>query len=334
MKAFSIARWSIMQYGHFLYQAVKLDIVIHHDYYKYHVMSIFWKVVMGKSTLARLEEILGKPAFNSHGVSLFRIDALEAMSMLPEENFDLGITSPPYNIGKEYETPMPLSSYIEWSEKWIGQAYKLCKPHGALWLNLGYLQVPKRGRAVPISYLLWDRIPFFLLQEIVWNYGAGVSTKRIFSPRNEKFLWLVKSPDNYTFNLDDVRDPNTKYPNQKKNGKIRVNPLGKNPTDVWQFPKVTTGKGLTGQRASPERTKHPAQFPLAVIDRIVKACSNPRDVIFDPFIGSGTTAVAAFRNGRDAVGFEIKPEYIDIAVERVERSIREVELEKMQRKLL
>ena len=289
---------------------------------------------MTKPILARLIKILGKPAFDSHGVLLFQVDATEAMSSLPEEIFDLAITSPPYNIGKEYEIPMPLSSYIDWSEKWIGQAYNLCKPHGALWLNLGYLNVPKRGRAVPISYLLWDRIPFFLLQEIVWNYGAGVSTKRIFSPRNEKFLWLVKSPDNYTFNLDDVRDPNTKYPNQRKNGKIRVNPLGKNPTDVWQFAKVTTGKGLTGRRASPERTKHPAQFPLAVIDRIVKACSNPNDVIFDPFIGSGTTAEAAFRNGRRAVGFEIKSEYIDVAAERLERSIRDVEQKRMQHKLL
>ena len=286
------------------------------------------------SLLAQIQEILGKPAFSSHGVSLFQVDAIEAMAHLPGEIFDLAITSPPYNIGKEYETPMPLSNYIDWSEKWIGQAHRLCKPFGALWLNLGYVQVPERGRAVPIAYLLWERIPFFLLQEVVWNYGAGVSTKKIFSPRNEKFLWLVKSSHNYTFNLDDVRDPNTKYPNQKKNGKIRVNRLGKNPTDVWQFPKVTTGQGLTGRRASPERTKHPAQFPIAVIDRIVMACSNPGNIIFDPFIGSGTTAEAAIRNGRDAVGFEIKAEYIDIAVERLEHSIRQVELERMQHKLL
>ncbi len=289
---------------------------------------------MSMSTTNQMLEALGKPAFSSHGVSLYHVDAMEAMACLPENVFDLAITSPPYNIGKEYETTMPLPNYIDWSENWINQAYRLCKPFGALWLNLGYTEVPERGRAVPIAYLLWDRIPYFLLQEVVWNYGAGVATKRIFSPRNEKFLWLVKSPDNYTFNLDDVRDPNTKYPNQKKNGKIRVNPLGKNPTDVWQFPKVTTGQGLTGRRASPERTKHPAQFPLSVIDRIVKACSNPGEVVFDPFIGSGTTAEAAIGNGRNAVGFEIKSEYIDIAVERLERSIRNVEQGRKQGRLL
>ena len=190
------------------------------------------------------------------------------MDHLPSEVVDLTITSPPYNIGKEYETNVPLTDYLDWSEQWIRKVNRLSKPFSALWLNLGYFEVPGRGRAVPIAYLLWDRIPFFLLQEVVWNYGAGVATKRMFSPRNEKFLWLVKSPDRYTFNLDEVRDPDVKYPNQRKNGKLRVNQLGKNPTDVWQFPKVTTGQGMTGRRASSERTKHPAQFPVAVIERI------------------------------------------------------------------
>ena len=285
------------------------------------------------STIDEIQSVLGKPAFSSHGVMLFHADALEAMECLPRGIIDLVVTSPPYNIGKEYETAMPLADYIDWSEKWIHQVYRLCKSHGTLWLNLGYTEVPDRGRAVPITYLLWDRIPFYLVQEVVWNYGAGVAAKKMFSPRNEKFLWLVKSLDHYTFNLDDVRDPNVKYPNQRKNGKIRVNPLGKNPTDVWQLPKVTTGQGLTGQRASPERTKHPAQFPVSVIERIVKACSNPGDMLLDPFIGSGTSAEVAIRTTRNAIGFEIKQEYVDIAVERLEQTIRDVEQEKAQGKL-
>ena len=286
------------------------------------------------SVFDQVRSVLGKPAFDSHGVLLFECDALEAMDQLPKSIMDLSVTSPPYNIGKEYETKMPLEDYIEWSMKWINQAYVLCKPFGAFWLNLGYTEVQGKGRAVPIPYLIWGKTDFYLLQEIVWNYGAGVATKRIFSPRNEKFLWYVKSPDRYTFNLDAVRDPNVKYPNQKKNGKLRVNPLGKNPTDTWQFPKVTTGKNLTGQRASPERTKHPAQFPVSVIDRIVKASSNHGDILFDPFIGSGTTAEVAIRNGRNAIGFEIKPEYISIAVERLEQVIRDVEQKKAQGILL
>ena len=102
------------------------------------------------------------------------------------------------------------------------------------------------------------------MQEIVWKYGAGVSAKRRLSPRNEKWLFYVKNPDDYTFNLNEIRDPNVKYPNQKKNGKFRCNPLGKNPSDVWEFPKVTTGSN----RSSKERTGHPAQFPLSVVLRV------------------------------------------------------------------
>ena len=88
--------------------------------------------------------------------------------------------------------------------------------------------------------------------------------------------------------MDSIRDPDVKYPNQKKNGKLKCNPLGKNPTNVWEIPKVTSGEN----RSSKERVNHPAQFPLALLDRIVKSCSNVGDLIFDPFIGSGSIAVA------------------------------------------
>ena len=119
-----------------------------------------------------------------------------------------------------------------------------------------------------------------------------------------------------------------KYPNQKKNGKIKVNPNGKNPTDVWQFPKVTSGKN----RASTERTSHPAQFPMAVIERIIKASSNSKELILDPFIGSGTTAEVALRLGRPTVGFELKEDYCRIAADRLDnffqhRKVQEAQLE-------
>jgi adenine-specific DNA-methyltransferase len=197
------------------------------------------------------------------------------------------------------------------------EIHRITAPTGAFWLNLGYIPVPELAKALPLSYLLWDKSPFKLVQEVVWNYGAGVAGRLMLSPRNEKYLWYVKSLEEYTFNLDDIRDPDVKYPNQKKNGKIRVNPLGKNPSDVWQIPKVTTGQDMTGQRASPERTAHPAQFPEAVIDRIIKACSNPGDLVLDPFLGSGTTVVVAQANGRNSVGFEIKPEYVAMSSQRI-----------------
>ena len=203
---------------------------------------------------------------------------------------------------------------MNWCKSWIHDIFNVTRPDGTFWLNVGYLKYPEKAGALPIPYLLWDKVPFFLIQEVVWNYGAGVACRKSFSPRNEKFLWYVKNASDYTFNLDDVRDPNVKYPNQKKNGKLKCNPNGKNPTDVWQFPKVTSGSN----RASRERTSHPAQFPIAVIERIIKACSNPGDVILDPFMGSGSTAEAALRCGRFAVGFEIEMDYVVLAKERLD----------------
>jgi adenine-specific DNA-methyltransferase len=169
-----------------------------------------------------------------------------------------------------------------------------------------------------------------LIQEIVWNYGAGVAGSKFFSPRNEKFLWYVKNQEDYTFNLDDVRDLNVKYPNQKKNGKIKVNLNGKNPTDVWEFPKVTSGQN----RASKERTPHSAQFPKAVIERIIDSASNQNELVLDPFMGSGTTAIVSLGLQRLVIGFEIKQEYCDIAANRIDNFLTQKQLDLIQLSLL
>jgi adenine-specific DNA-methyltransferase len=265
-----------------------------------------------------LEERLGPAQYAAPGVRMYRGDCISLMRRIKEPLFDLTVTSPPYNIGKAYESPMPIEAYVDWSAEWIQAVHSLTMPSGAFWLNLGYVPLQGRAKAIPLPYLLWNRIPFFLIQEIVWNYGAGVAAKSSFSPRNEKFLWYVKSEKDYTFNLDEVRDPDVKYPRQKKNGKLKCNPLGKNPSDVWQIPKVTSG----ADRSSPERMPHPAQFPVAVIDRIIRACSNPGDVLFDPFLGSGSTAEAALRVGRQVVGFEISDEYVRLAARRIDAFLK------------
>ena len=137
------------------------------------------------------------------------------------------------------------------------------------------------------------------------------------SPRHEKILWYVQNKEDYTFNLDEIRDPDVKYPNQKKNGKLRCNTLGKNPSDVWQIAKVTSGSN----RSSKERTAHPAQFPEDLIIRLIKGFSNPGEVVLDPFMGSGTVADVAIKNKRKYLCFEILPEYCNIAIERINSTI-------------
>lgn len=263
--------------------------------------------------LERFASSLGRADYSEEGIWLYNAECTQALDRMPLECVDLTVTSPPYNIGKEYEAELDINVYIDWSTNWLRSIYNLTKPGGAFWLNVGYTRLAFRGRAVPLAYLLWDKSPFFLQQEVVWNYGAGVASTRAFSPRNEKLLWFVKDPLSYTFNLDEVRDKDVKYPNQKKNGKLRCNPLGKNPTDVWQIPKVTSGKG----RSSSERTSHPAQFPESLIERVILASSNEGDTILDPFAGSGTTAVVARRLKRKFIGFEIRPDYFRIAAKRV-----------------
>lgn len=260
-----------------------------------------------------IEKYLGKPEISYKNLIIYNRDCLSSMQQLPKEIIDLTITSPPYNIGKEYETILETTTYIEWCQQWIKEVHRLTKINGTFWLNVGYLEVQEKGKAVPISYLLWDKSNFYLMQEIVWNYSAGVACRKRFSPRNEKLLWYVKNKNNYTFNLDDIRDKNVKYPNQKKNGKLRCNPLGKNPTDVWQIPKVTSGRN----RSSRERTSHPAQSPIQMIDRIIKCSSNPGDIVLDPFTGSGTTAEAALNNDRFFIGFETNNQYLEIIKDRL-----------------
>lgn len=267
-----------------------------------------------ETLLADFRAVLGKPFFAAPGFILFNCDSLESMKSLQGQcgNFDLTITSPPYNIGKEYESSLTCEEYIQWCSEWMSAIHSLTSPTGSFWLNLGYFEVPGQGLCVPISYLLWNKSPFYLLQEIVWHYEAGVSTSKRLCPRNEKWLFFVKDSNEYTFNLDEIRDPNVKYPNQKKNGKFRCNPLGKNPSDVWLLPKVTTGS----KRSSKERTSHPAQFPLAVVERIVLACSHKEQIILDPFAGSCSTGIAAHGLGRIFVGFEIQKKYCELSMER------------------
>lgn len=268
-------------------------------------------------TFTELTGLLGEPTRSGDNWAVYRGDCMDLLAELPEGAVPLTVTSPPYNIGKSYEQVRDVGEYVDWCADWIRLIHRATSPSGAFWLNLGYLSLPDRAKAIPIPYLLWDRVPFFLIQEVVWNYGAGVAARQSFSPRNEKFLWYVRDPDNYTFNLDDVRDPDVKYPNQRKNGKLKCNPLGKNPTDVWQFPKVTSGR----DRASKERTPHPAQFPTAVVDRIIRACSNPGDVVLDPFMGSGSLAEAALKTGRQVIGFEVNAEYVDLTADRLRTAL-------------
>jgi len=261
-----------------------------------------------------IKRSLGKPYYEKDFVLLYNIDCIAALKILPRNYIDLVLTSPPYNIGKEYEKVLPIEDYIDWSSSWLNEIPLILKENGAFWYNLGYVPFKDSARALPLVYLLWDKVKMYLMQEIVWNYGAGVACKKTLSPRNEKWLWYVNNKDDYTFNLDAIRDPDVKYPNSKKNGKLRCNTLGKNPSDVWQIAKVTSGFN----RSSEERTNHPAQFPLDLIDRITLGFSNASDILLDNGKSFSNCCVIALKNRRNVIGFEIREDYCELQAKRID----------------
>jgi adenine-specific DNA-methyltransferase len=267
-------------------------------------------------------DVLGKPFYKNNHVILYNMDCREGISKLAYHSIEIDstITSPPYNIGKEYEKILSVEEYVNWLSDILNRIYDITKSNGSLLLNLGYLEVKGKGNAIPIAYLIWNKLNFYLNQEIIWNYGAGIASKKYLSPRNEKILWYIKNSEDYTFNLDDIRDPDVKYPHQKKNGKLRCNTIGKNPSDVWQIAKVTSGK----DRSSPERTSHPAQFPEDLITRMVLGFTKQEDLILDPFIGSGTTAKTAMLNNRFCIGFEINDAYSEIIKTRIKETEKQI----------
>lgn len=248
-------------------------------------------------------------------------DNLSFMRKLKNESMHLIVTSPPYNIGKEYEKRTSNELYIEQQAATIAEAVRLLHPQGSICWQVG--NGIDDGEIFPLDILLY---PLFkthglkLRNRIVWTFGHGLHCQKRLSGRHETILWFTKS-DDYTFNLDPIRIP-SKYPEKKhfkgpNKGKISSNPLGKNPSDVWDIPNVKSNHV--------EKSEHPCQFPVGLVERLVLGLTNKGDSVLDPYLGVGSSAIAAIKNGRHAYGCDILPDYIEIANERIE-ALRQGEL--------
>ena len=244
---------------------------------------------------------------------LFEGDTLDLLSQIPDGTVQLVVTSPPYNMNKVYETKLSMNDYLNQQKKVIKECVRALDERGSICWQVG--NYVENGEVVPLDILLYPIFSSFnlhLRNRIVWHFGHGLHATKRFSGRYEVILWFTKS-DDYVFNLDDVRIPQ-KYPNKKhykgpNRGKLSGNPLGKNPSDVWEIPNVKSNHV--------EKTSHPCQFPVELIERLVLALTNERDWVLDPFMGVGTTAIAALMHNRRAVGAEIMSEYIEIAKQRI-----------------
>lgn len=237
---------------------------------------------------------------------IYNMNCIEGMKSIDDESIDTIICSPPYNAGKSYENNLSIEEYKSFAKQWTEEVKRILKPNGSFWLNIGYMKVGK-NETLPLSYLYYGVVNMPLIQEIVWHYEGGMSYKKRFTHRTERWQWYCKNPNDVTFNLDEIRDITLNRTIDKRN-----HPLGKNPTDYWYFDRITNGTGKCK-----EKTEHPCQFPQIMIDRIVKACSNEGGIILDPFMGSGTVGVSAKYLNRKYIGFELDEKYCEIAKNRI-----------------
>ncbi len=264
--------------------------------------------------LRRTSEASLFPQFDVRQVHLACSDNLAYMQSMQAESIQLIVTSPPYNIGKAYEHRHEMEDYVRRQRQVISECVRLLSPRGSICWQVG--NHVAGGEILPLDILLYPefkRHGLFLRNRIIWQFGHGLHCSKRFSGRHEAIMWFTKTGD-YVFNLDAVRVP-SKYPGKKhfkgpKRGELSGNPMGKNPTDVWEIPNVKSNHV--------EKTIHPCQFPVELVERLVLALTNPGDAVFDPYMGVGSSVIGALRHDRVGYGCDIVQEYVDVAQQRVD----------------
>lgn len=252
-------------------------------------------------------------------------DVADFIKTIPDDAVSLIVTSPPYNLGKDYEDRVSIEDYLAAQTEVIRQLHRILRPDGSICWQVG--NFVDNGEVFPLDilyYPIFKRLNLFLRNRIVWHFGHGLHASKRFSGRYETILWFTKS-DNYIFNLDAVRVP-AKYPGKRhfkgpNVGKPSGNPLGKNPSDVWEVLAQDWESAMWDipnvKSNHPEKTTHPCQYPIELVERCVLALTHEGDWVFDPYAGVGTTLIAAAIHQRRAVGVEKEPDYVQMARERL-----------------
>jgi len=252
-------------------------------------------------------------------------DSLTVLKKHEDNKFDLIITSPPYNVGKSYETKTSIEKYLATQEEIINELVRTLSDKGNLCWQVG--NYVDKGEIFPLDifyYQIFKKHGLKLRNRIIWHFGHGLHASNRFSGRYETILWFSKT-DDYIFNLDSVRIP-AKYPGKlhfkgPKKGQPSGNPLGKNPSDIWEILKQDWDSGMWNipnvKSNHPEKTIHQCQFPIELVERCVLALTSENSWVLDPFSGVGSTIIAAIKNNRNAIGIEKEEEYCMIAKKRI-----------------
>ncbi len=249
--------------------------------------------------------------FEKNGHVVVWGDTLEAMkSLVPDRSIDLIFADPPYNIGKNFNGKRDKwpsdEAYIAWCNEWLDLCLLKLKDNGSFYVMTATQNMP--------YFDLYLRKKINILSRIVWAYdSSGVQAKRFYGSLYEPILFCVKNRDNYTFNADDILveartgatrrliDYRKPVPSMYSDKKV--------PGNVWTIPRV--------RYRMAEYEEHPTQKPVTLLERIVKASSNPGDIVFDPFSGTFTTSFVAQSLGRRSIGVEIDEEYMKIGLRRL-----------------
>lgn len=252
-------------------------------------------------------------------------DSLTVLKKTENAKFDLIITSPPYNIGKSYEAKTSIEKYLETQEQIIIELIRVLSDKGNICWQVG--NYVDDGEVFPLDiyyYQIFKKHGLQLRNRIIWHFGHGLHASNRFSGRYETILWFSKT-DDYIFNLDPVRVP-SKYPGKRhfkgpKKGLPSGNPLGKNPSDIWDIVQQDWENELWDipnvKSNHPEKTQHPCQFPIELVERCLLALTNEGSWVLDPYAGVGSTIIASIKNGRNAVGIEKEGDYCQIANQRI-----------------
>ena len=247
------------------------------------------------------------------------------LATIPDESISLIVTSPPYNLGKNYEKRTAIADYLEQQSTIIEQLVRVLQEDGSICWQVG--NYVDKGEVFPLDifyYQIFKKYNLFLRNRIIWHFGHGLHASKRFSGRYETILWFTKSQD-YVFNLDAVRIP-AKYPGKrhykgKNKGKLSGNPKGKNPSALWQIAAKEWAKEVweipNVKFNHPEKTIHPCQYPVELVERCILALTNEGDRVFDPFAGVGSSLIAAIKHNRCGIGCEKEAEYITVAKERL-----------------
>ncbi|MGB9754272.1 DNA-methyltransferase [Roseiflexus castenholzii] len=258
-------------------------------------------------------------------IVLFSGDVSEHLTQVPDNSVALIVTSPPYNLGKEYEDRVSIEQYLKTQAQVIAQLHRVLREDGSICWQIG--NFVENGEAYPLDvlyYPIFKDLGMRLRNRIIWKFGHGLHASRRFSGLYETILWFTKS-DSYVFNLDAVRVP-AKYPGKRhfkgpNRGKPSGNPLGKNPSDVWEI-LVQDWEELVWDIPNvksnhPEKTVHPCQFPIELVERCVLALTNEGDWVFDPYMGVGSALIAALMHDRRAMGCEKEATYVEVVRQRI-----------------